>query len=335
LFNLSEFYELDPKDIAKILNKEVNERLEEGEVLAQTKGLGGKAFRVPFECIFSTFDEATGYITLTPVPKPFTLEAFVRGQIAEVVPNMGVRIDVRANYARGAFGFGDEKHGVLRVLVGEANQPLEPELVDQRSTNFIIMGGSTIYADTLERAVELKVRGIITGSVREDELSKFLGYRNRSSLYKVGQHLWRFPADIISSDAPLTLVITEGFGTRPMATRLFEMLANYNGQEVSVSGATRLRRDPKRPEIIIPLGTNENPVSTSLNPADQLPRVGSIVRLLNPSYVGITARVINLAASRGRNTGAVGQLDRTAEVEVAGHRINVPFSDIEVMEQGR
>ena len=335
LFNLSEFYEIKPKEIARLLVKAVNDRLADGEVLAQRRGVARRAFRAPFECIFSAFDEETGYISLTPVPRPFTLDAFVRGQVTETIAGMGVKIDVRADYARGVFGLGGERHGVLRVLVSEANQSLEPELVDQRSTNFIILGGSTVLAETLERAVAVKVRGVIVGSIREEELSKFLGYRQRSSLYRVGQNVWRFPADVTAGDTPLTLVVTEGFGSRPMATRVFDMLATHNGQEISLSGATRLRRDPKRPEIIVPIPPNDALPSTSLNPTDQIPHVGSIVRLLNPSFVGVTARVVGLVSSRGRSGGAVGQLDRTAQVEVNGHRVSVPFNDIEVLEQGR
>lgn len=338
LFNLSEYFELEPKEIAKVLVKEVNDRLPKGEVLAHKKGLGGKSFRAPFEGVFSAFDSETGYISLTPVPKPFTLEAFVRGQVAETISNYGIKLDVRASYVRGAFGFGGERHGVLRLLVNAANQPLEPDSIDQRSTFFVVLGGSTVRAETLERAVELKVRGIITGSIREEELAKFLGYRHRSSLYRIGQHVWRFPADIAANDAPLTLVVTEGFGSRPMATRVFEMLAGHNGQEVSISGATRLRRDPKRPEIILPVPPAETGLpSTSLNLSDQIPRLNSIVRLLNPSYLGVTARVVSLTSNRTRGGAAsvAGQLDRTAEVEVGGHRVTVPFSDIEVLEQPR
>lgn len=333
LLNLSEFFEVPSKELSKLMLKEVNERVPQGELIAQKKGLRGRSIRAPFDCILSAFDEETGYVSFTPLSKPFTLEAFVRGQVAEVIPSYGVKLDVKASYARGAFGFGGERHGVLRALVSEANQTVDPDLIDQRSAYFIVLAGATITAEALRRAVAAKVRGIIAGSIREEELADFLGYRHRQSLYKVGQNMWRFPADVGNNDAPLTLVITEGFGSRPMATRLFDMLAAHNGQEISISGSTRLRRDPKRPEIIVPVTPAEaGQPATSLNPSDQIPRVNSIVRLLNPSFVGVTARVIRLSV--GKRTG-VGQLDRIAEVEVAGHRVTVPFSDIEVIEQSR
>lgn len=332
LFNLSDFLDVEPKEVSKLLLKEVNDRLTENELLAQKRGFGGKTFRAPFECVISAFDKDTGYISLTPLPKPFTLEAFVRGQVAEIIPEYGVKLEVRASYARGVFGFGDEQHGVLRTLVTEPNQPLQPDLIDQRSTFFIVLGGSTVSAETLERAVAFKVRGIIAGSIREEELNKFLGYRNRSSLYKVGQNLWRFPADVSRRNAPLTLVITEGFGTRAMAGRLYEMLVNHNGQEISISGTTQLRRSPQRPEIIVPVTPAEaNLPSTSLNPSDQVPRINSIVRLINPSFAGVTARIVGLPIRRS-NTNS-GQLSRVAEVEANGHRLMVPFSDLEVLEQ--
>lgn len=335
LFNLSEFLGVEPKEVAKLLLKEINDRLPENDLLAQKRGFGGKSFRAPFECIFSAFDKETGYISLTPLPKPFTLEAFVRGQVAEIIPEYGVKLEVRASYARGVFGFGGEQHGVLRTLVTEPSHPLQADLIDQRSTFFIVLGGSTVSAETLERAVAFKVRGIITGSIREEELNKFLGYRKRSSLYRVGQNVWRFPADVSRSNAPLTLVITEGFGARPMATRLYEMLVNHNGQEISISGTTQLRRSPQRPEIIVPVTPTEaNLPPTSLNPSDQVPRLNSMVRLINPSFAGVTARVVSLPVNRNRRANTIsGQMSRVAEVEVNGHRFTVPFSDLEVLEQ--
>ena len=50
----------------------------------------------------------------------------------------------------------------------------------------------------------------------------------------------------------ITLILTEGFGTIPMAAKTFALLSKHQGQKASVSGATQIRAGVIRPEIIIP-----------------------------------------------------------------------------------
>ena len=47
------------------------------------------------------------------------------------------------------------------------------------------------------------------------------------------------------------MVITEGFGTIPMAAKTFRLLQAHAGQKASISGATQIRAGVIRPEIII------------------------------------------------------------------------------------
>lgn len=334
IFNLAEYFEVTPKEAVKFLQKDVQETFKEDDLIAARKGLvGRRQFRAPFDGTISALDETGGYISLTPRAQPFGLEAYVRGMVVEVIQHYGVSVQLQAAYARGAFGFGRERHGVLRVVSVNPAEPLDPASIDARATNFILLGGSYVTAESLRRAVELKARGIIAGSIHEEELTRFLEYRRRNSFYRVGSYNWRFPAEPSSLDSPFTLVITEGFGIRPMANRLFEMLAGHDGEELSLNGQTQLRRGLQRPEIIIPLvttgGGNRPPASRFEGPL--VPRVGSVVRVINPSYLGAVGQVVNLPASRrGIHPG---QLERLAKVDVQGTTLVLPFADIEVLEQ--
>ena len=333
IFNLAEYFGVTPKEAVKFLQKDVQDSFKEDDLIAARKGLvGRRQFRAPFDGTFSALDENGGYISLTPRAKPYNLEAYVRGMVVEVIQNYGVSIQLQAGYARGAFGFGRERHGLLRVLSANPAEPLDPASIDARATNFILLGGSYVTADSLRRAVELKVRGIIAGSIHEEELTKFLEYRHRARFYRVGSHNWRFPAEPASQESPFTLVITEGFGIRPMANRLFEMLAGHDGEELSLNGQTQLRRGQQRPEIIIPLittGGANRPAARFEGPL--IPRVGSVVRLINPTYLGAVGQVVSLPASRrGIHPG---QLERLAKVDVQGTTLVLPFADIEVLDQ--
>lgn len=331
--NLSEVFDTAPKDIPRLLERKVGDKIKQNDIIAQRKGFGRRLYRAPFDGTLSAYDEASGYISLTPQPEPFNLEAYVRGQVIDLVPSYGANIQVQANYARGAFGFGGERHGVLRIMATRPTDPIDPLTIEPRHTFMILLGGSYVTAEVLKKAVEQKVRGIITGSIREEELTKFLQYRQRASFYQAGQHSWRFPADISGQDSPLTLIVTEGFGLRPMASRLFEMLLAHDSEELSINGATRLRRGWQRPEILAPIMTSAeaNSQTTRLEMAEQVPRPGSFVRLINPTYLGAVGQVVSLPPSR--RGVSPGQLDRLAEVEVQGTRLVLPFADIEVLEQ--
>jgi len=47
------------------------------------------------------------------------------------------------------------------------------------------------------------------------------------------------------------LILTEGFGTIPMASKTFRLLSAHTRQKASISGATQIRAGVIRPEIII------------------------------------------------------------------------------------
>ena len=55
-----------------------------------------------------------------------------------------------------------------------------------------------------------------------------------------------------SEQVGFTLILTEGFGTIPMAPKTFALLSAHAGQKASISGATQIRAGVIRPEIIIP-----------------------------------------------------------------------------------
>jgi hypothetical protein len=336
LLNLAEYFDLAPKDAVKLVNKTINTRLAEGETIAQKKGgLRGKSLKAPFEAIISALDEDTGYLSLTPAATPFVLESHVPGTVIEIVPGWGAKIGLKASYIRGAVGIGGERQGVLRRIVATPNQPLTPEMIGDRAIFYILLGGSTVTAETLRRAVESKVRGIITGSMRAEELAKFLEYSQSDSFYKVSLNNWRFPADINPQDSPLTLVLTEGFGEMPMSGKVFEFLAAQDSYTISINGSTRLRRGWTRPEIIVPVSSSvdANRRPTNLNPDEQTPQIGSIVRLINPTMLGAVAKVTGIAQSR-RPTATM-LLDRQVEVEVlnTGQRLYLPLLDVEVLER--
>ncbi len=96
-----------------------------------------------------------------------------------------------------------------------------------------------------------------------------------------------------------TLIITEGFGTIPMAKRTFDLLSAKTGQKASCSGATQIRAGVIRPEVIVPLA----PVGESRvqSPGSRVleggTKVGDTIRIIREPYFGVIARVKELPSA--------------------------------------
>jgi hypothetical protein len=140
---------------------------------------------------------------------------------------------------QGIFGVGGETWGELQMGVTSPEEALTPEKLIPGMKGKIVVGGSFLGADTLARAREIGVAALIVGGIHDKDLRVLLGYDLGVAITgteKIG----------------MTLILTEGFGTIPMAAKTFALLSKHQGQKASVSGATQIRAGVIRPEIIIP-----------------------------------------------------------------------------------
>ena len=93
----------------------------------------------------------------------------------------------------------------------------------------------------MARAKEMGVAGLVVGGIHDKDLRALLGYDLGVAITGTEQ-------------VGFTLILTEGFGTIPMAAKTFSLLSAHAGQQASISGATQIRAGVIRPEIIIPKG---------------------------------------------------------------------------------
>jgi hypothetical protein len=329
--------DMSPSATAKRLLVSPGARVEQGTILAQRAGAGSRASRSPVAGTFTGYDPATGTGQITMPAEPVSVRAHLKGIVTDLIPYYGAIIETPATLVRGIFGVGGEQHGVLKVVVPAADDPLTPDIIDARVTYAIVLGGSEVTADTLRRMVELGARGAIVGTIRSAELANFMGYASpvewRLGGNTSGGSRWDFPParpGALSSVPPdFVLIITEGFGSAPMSPRTFETVAAYDGQEIAIDGTTRLRGGLARPEIIIPLARTTS--VRWLEDKGPTLAVGSNVRLLTPAYLGQLAQVTGLPVGpRAAQSGVVAPV---ADVLLSGgRRLRVPLVDIEVVE---
>ncbi len=331
---------LSPSATSKRLRATVGQPIEQGGVLAQRGGIGSRVARAPIAGIFSGFDPATGIGLITAPSEHVSVHAYLKGIVTDLIPYYGAIIETPAILIRGIFGVGGEQHGVLKVTVSSHDEALQEDVIDARLTYGLALGGGEVTAAALQQAIKVGARGVIAGSIRSSDLAKFLGHDNQngnptnSSPWRLGATSpgWDFPPNPPGVPSPVppdfVLIITEGFGSVPMSSRTFEMLAAHDGQQIALNGATRLRGGLARPEIIIPMARTTQ--VKWLGEGPQL-AVGTSVRLLAPDYLGQVATITSLPVGpRAAQSGVVAPV---ADVTLPGdRRLRVPLVDLEALE---
>jgi hypothetical protein len=291
-------------DLEKYLLKAVGDTVKEGEAIA-VKGGGliplRRVCRSPVAGRIVAI--GSGRVVLESRAETFELHAHFKGTVVSVMPSLGVVIETVGALVQGIWGAGGEAQGVLKMLAEDPKEKLATEAIDVGCHNSILVGGSLVDVEALERAKQMRVRGIVVGGI-EAEL------RERAS------------------DFSCPVIITEGMGQVPMASAIFELLRSNAGREASISGMTQLRWGAVRPEIIIPLqGRGATPSPQQLGGALE---VGAQVRVIRQPYLGSVGQVVGLP-SQPRTVDSGARL-RGAEVELEGKgRVFVPYADLELI----
>ncbi len=289
LLNVARALEVAPGESEERLIKQPGQPVEAGEIIAKRRrGLRTQTARSPIAGTFIRFDPLIGTALIRPVTSRVELAAHVGGVIEEVEQGWGVTICVFGSRFFGAVGVGEDTFGVVKLIAGDRQRPLGPEQIDSRSARAILVVGGAVSSAALAKAVQAGVRGIVAGSVEEPELTNWLG-EGGGALWRVGLPDWQLP----NGGAPLTLVLTEGFGRTPMAQPIYDILAAADDIPIAISGTTQLVGGLRRPEVIVPSRTGGRGTESAHLPLAAL-EPGATVRLLDHDHLGILATVAEL-----------------------------------------
>jgi hypothetical protein len=107
---------VEPADVPAALQVAVGDRVERGQLLAQTKGFLG-LFKS--DCKSNTtgtveiISAVSGNVGVREAPTPIEMTAYVPGIIKEVMPHEGVVIEARGAFIQGIFGVGGERRAPI------------------------------------------------------------------------------------------------------------------------------------------------------------------------------------------------------------------------------
>ncbi len=243
LVNVASKLGLPPEDLPSVMLKGEGDPIERGKPIAETKGFFGmfkSSVNAPCDGSLENISTVTGQVILREPPTPIEIDAYVDGRVVEVFEGEGVAVEVQGSFIQGIFGVGGERFGEIHVAVDAPDQKLTADLLDESMAGKIVIGGSHIDWEGLQKAMSIGLAGVVVGGFDDPDLKKLLGKDLGVAITG-------------SEDVATTLILTEGFGVIGMAGGTFELLKSREGKKASLNGATQIRAGVIRPEIVVPM----------------------------------------------------------------------------------
>ena len=313
---------IEPSEVPALLTVKVGDKVNRGDIVAVTKGMWG-LFKS--ECKSTTtgtvelISNITGNVGVREAPTPIEVDAYIPGRIIEVLDGEGVVIEAHGALIQGIFGIGGERRGEIMMITSGPDDPITADMITSAHAGKIIVGGSNLSGDALRKAHELGVTGIVVGGIVDKDLIDYLGY-------DIGVAITGH------EDIPLTLVLTEGFGTIAMAGRTFNLLKSLTGKTASICGATQIRAGVIRPEVIVADDT-ENAGGTAADevvPSFSL-EPGTNIRIIREPYFGLLATVTALPHHLVTVGSGAEVRVLEAKLNTTGEIVTVPRANVEIV----
>ncbi|MCW4012099.1 MAG: hypothetical protein NWF07_03805 [Candidatus Bathyarchaeota archaeon] len=310
---------MEPEDTERYMTVKVGDKVEKGQQVAFYKALFGlikKEVKAPVTGTLESFSEVTGQAIIRGAPIPVEVDAYIPGEVVEVMPKEGAIIETNAAFIQGIFGIGGEVHGDIHIVTPQNDQVLEADMITPEHKGKILVGGCLVTLEALKKAVEIGVSAIVSGGIRHDDLTTFTGEEIGVAI--TGQE-----------EVGITVIITEGFGTMNMSQRTFDLLKEFEGYSASVNGTTQIRAGVLRPEIIIPHDMVEDEEGEGLSQG-MVP--GTPIRIIRQPYFGAIGKVHSLPVELQRLESE--SMVRVVNIELDdGEVVTVPRANVEIIEE--
>jgi hypothetical protein len=314
---------VEPRELTKYLLKQVGDKVQSGEIIAERKSFFGLLTSRVTSPITGTIDfisEATGNIGIRHLPTPVEVTAYLRGLVVEVLPEEGAVVATRGVFVQGIFGLSGERHGQIALLANSPDEVVSDTKVSDEHRGKVLIAGALAHWRLMEAAKQVGAVALVTGGVLDTDIKRLLGY-------DIGVAITGH------EPLPFTLIVTEGFGEIAMAKRTFELLASQEGKKASVNGATQIRAGVIRPEVVVPKDgalTFEELEETKESgfAAGEL-NIGTPIRLIRAPYFGALGRVVTLPTEPQE----IETETKTRVLEaklVTGERVVIPRANVEI-----
>ncbi|MFM7322870.1 MAG: hypothetical protein ACKO5K_15325 [Armatimonadota bacterium] len=313
---------VEAEEVPSLLVVKVGDTVRRGDVVARTKGLFGlfsSEAKATTDGVVELVSNITGNVGIREAPTPVEVHAYVPGRITSVLPGEGVEVTAHGALIQGIFGVGGERRAPIRIASPDIDHTLTEDDIVESMAGSGIVGGANITGGALRKAAESGIKGIVVGGIVDKDLVDYLGY-------DIGVAITGH------EDIPLTLVLTEGFGTIAMARRTFDLLRSLEGREASICGATQIRAGVIRPEVIV---ADESPEASGAGGAETEPdftlAVGTPIRIIREPWFGVLATVSGLPPQLVKVESGAEVRVLEAKLATTGEVVTVPRANVEIV----
>lgn len=275
----------DPEDVPKLLKVTVGQQVQQGDVIAESRGLFGlmkSTVKSPLCGTVEVYSKVSGHLGIREAANPLEVSAYISGTVTMVIPEEGVVVSARGSLVQGIFGVGGERYGDVAVVCQSPNDEITTDMITPKHAGKVLIGGSFISGETLKHAVQIGVSGIVVGGMLDIDLATFLGT-------EIGVAITG------DEEIGLTLILTEGFGQIPMAQHTFDLFMKLEGQRASINGATQIRAGVIRPEVVVP-HVQDHQMQAASDIKQNSVEIGRRVRIIREPNFGQLATVVGMPA---------------------------------------
>ncbi len=309
-----------PGDIPGLLRKQAGDKVSKGETIASLKtffGLFTSLCKAPTSGVIEDISKTTGQVYIRGDSIPVEVKAYIDGEIIDVLEKEGVIIQAEGAFIQGIFGIGPETVGEIEVIVENPEDVITEDMLHESHEGKVLVGGSLITYEALQKAVELKVNAVIVGGFNDKDLREFLGYDLGVAI--TGKE-----------DKGITLVITEGFGKINIARKTFDLFCENRGKKASVNGATQIRAGVIRPEIIIPKQYEEKEDIKEVQMEGLV--AGTPVRIIREPYFGLLGKIKEMPVKLKMMESETMVRTVVVALDEKGEDVLVPRANVEIIE---
>ncbi|MCW5874887.1 MAG: KOW motif-containing protein [Anaerolineales bacterium] len=250
--------------VDKFIQREVGETVEEGAIIAGSRGLASRQLRAPVAGRIAAISE--GQILLQASDESLHVYARVPGLVIDIDPGHSVTLECICAWIQCLWGNGLSGEGNLHMVADGPQHQLTADQIDMSLRGAILIAGHCSQRQALELAGQVPIRGLILGSLA-------------TRLIPVAEKM-EYPIAVI-----------EGFGQIPINADAYTLLNMHKGETAALNAEANAPYAGLRPELVIPLseaGRPPQPVEM------QSFRIGQTVRVLSGRYKGQLGEIIEL-----------------------------------------
>ncbi|MBN1669271.1 MAG: hypothetical protein JW862_19415 [Anaerolineales bacterium] len=300
LLNLARSLRVSPKQADQLLQRQVDDEIGKGDLLAGPVGFARRVVRAPLAGRIVLAGD--GQVLIEAQGKPFELRAGLAGVVTQLVAERGAIIETTGALIQGVWGNGQADFGLLQNKLTAPDEVLMADELDVSLRGSVILGGHCEDPKVLRNAAEIPLRGLILTSMAAGLIPQAL-------------------------KLPCPLVVLQGFGRLPMDSASYQLLTTNQNREVSVSAQRFDRFTGQRPEVIIPL-PSPGDVQVPMESEDFA--AGQRVRLVGAPQARAIGSIVEIASGLGALPSGIRAPAAWVKLE-GGEKVLVPLVNLEVV----